>query len=145
VTLLLVATDASWLFDELVATLADSTTELQQVSDGHDLRKKVRDLGPDLVILDYQIGSMGGVASSLDLKLETDMGRIDPVPALLLCDRRADVFMARRARVDGWLVKPLQPLMVRRAVATLLAGERFEDDTDLPVSVVAPSAAVAQN
>ncbi len=137
-TLILVATDASWLFDELNASLGDSSTQLVQISDGAQLKRSVREMAPNLVILDYQIGSMGGVATSLDLKLETDMGRVDAVPTLLLCDRRADVFMAKRASVDGWLIKPLQPLMVRRAVKSLLAGERFEDDTDQPVTVPSP-------
>ena len=85
-----------------------------------------------------QIGTMGGVAVALDLRLEVDAGRLEAVPVLLLLDRRADVFLARRSGVEGWLVKPLDPLRVRRAVRAVLAGETWWDDTSLaPLDPVA--------
>ena len=57
---------------------------------------------------------------------------------LLLLDRRPDVFLARRAGAEGFLVKPIEPAKLRRAVRTLLDGGTFEDDAWRPVTVGAP-------
>ena len=62
---------------------------------------------PDLAVIDLQIGNMGGMAACLDLRLEDGAGRLAHVPVLMLLDRQADVFLARRSGADGWLVKPL--------------------------------------
>ena len=76
----------------------------------------------DLAIVDIQIGTMGGIAVALDLRLEADAGRLEPGPVLLVLDRRPDVFMARRSGAEGWILKPLDPIRLRKAVAALLAG-----------------------
>jgi len=89
----------------------------------------------DLVITDLQVGSMGGMAICLELRLEESGGRMPHVPILMLLDRRADVFLARRSTAEGWLVKPLDPLRIRKAVRTLLAGGTFHDETYKPPTV----------
>jgi DNA-binding response OmpR family regulator len=71
--------------------------------------------------------------------LEEGADRIDHVPVLMLLDRRADVFLARRSAADGWLVKPLDPIRLRRAVHALLAGDTYYDTTDLPTAAAVPS------
>ena len=53
---------------------------------------------------------MGGMATCMDLRLEESGGRLPHVPVLMLLDRRADVFLARRAGADGWVVKPLDSI-----------------------------------
>ena len=35
----------------------------------------------------------------------------------MLLDRRADVYLARRSGAEGWLIKPLDPLRLKRARA----------------------------
>ena len=82
---------------------------------------------PDLVVLDLQIGNMGGMATCLDLHLEAGAGRLPDVPVLMLLDRQADVFLARRSNADGWLVKPLDAFRLRRAVAALLDGQMYTE------------------
>ena len=47
------------------------------------------------------------------------------MPVLMLLDRRPDVFLARRSGAEGWLVKPLDPLRLRRAVTALLDGGTY--------------------
>ena len=65
----------------------------------------------DLVVTDLQIGSMGGLAIAMQLTLEAAAGLLDrPMPVLVLLDRRADTFLAKRTGVAGWLLKPLDPL-----------------------------------
>ena len=59
-------------------------------------------------------------------------------------DRRADVFLARRSLVEGWLLKPLDPIRLRRATRALLDGGTYHDDSyrPEPVMVQAPSSNV---
>ncbi len=75
-----------------------------------------------------QMGNMGGMAVCLELALEESYLDVDHVPVLMLLDRRPDVFLARRSGAEGWLVKPLDPLRLRRATAALLDGGTYADD-----------------
>ncbi len=54
----------------------------------------------------------------------------------MLLDRRPDIFLARRSGAEGWLVKPLDPLRLRRAVKVLLEDGSFFDDSYIPVPVL---------
>ena len=137
---ILVATDAAWLLDEIESVLSNADTTVRGVEHGVDVRQAVDENVPDLVILDLQIGNMGGMATCLDLRLEESGGRLPRVRVLMLLDRRADVFLARRSDVDGWLVKPVSPIRLRKAVGDLLAGRPYRDDAFLPnpVLVAAP-------
>jgi DNA-binding response OmpR family regulator len=130
----LVVTDASWILDEIEAAIGGPETTLRCVPAGLDLLPAVRTALPDLVVLDLQIGNMGGMAACLNLRLEEGAGRLGAVPVLMLLDRRPDVFLARRAEADGWLVKPLDAIRIRKAVTALLAGDRYEDPTGEPKS-----------
>jgi DNA-binding NarL/FixJ family response regulator len=131
---ILIASDAEWVIDEIRSALGTGDT-VRTVSEGRLVRPTVEERQPDLAVVDFQIGSMGGMAVAIDLRLEAGAGRIDPVPVLLLLDRRPDVFLARRSQVDGWLVKPLDPIRTRTAIRTLLAGGQFHDASHLPVGV----------
>lgn len=121
----LVATDADWVFDEVDAALGDAETTVHRVRTGAEVRPFVKEHEPDLVVLDLQIGNMGGIATCLDLRLEAGMGRLAEPVVLMLLDRQADVFLARRSEADGWLVKPLDSIRIRRAASTLLGGQTY--------------------
>ncbi len=141
---ILIATDADEVFDEVDASLSDEVTSLARVRAGRDVLAAVQQLQPDLVLLDLQIGNMGGVATSLGLRNEESFGRIDEQRIVLLLDRRADVFLARRSGADGWLIKPLNTLRLRRAVDAVLDGEDYTEGVDAPVlAPEGPSAATA--
>lgn len=88
-----------------------------------------------LVVLDLQVGNMGGMAACMDLRLEESAGRLPHVPVLMLLDRRADVFLARRSGAEGWVVKPLDPIRLRKAVRALLDGGVYHDASYRPVPV----------
>src|SRR5271154_4775905 len=96
---------------------------------GEKVRPAVEEDPPDLVITDLQVGNMGGMAICLDLHLEESGGRIPHVPVVILLDRRADVCLARRSAAEGWLVKPLDPLRIRRAVRAVLDDGTFYDES----------------
>ena len=118
----LVATDSDAVFDEVDAALGSDEVTVGRVRAGREVRPEVLRSQPDLVVLDLQIGSMGGVATCLDLRLEESGERLDPQRIVLLLDREADLFLARRSGADGWLVKPLDAGRLRRAAQAVLAG-----------------------
>ena len=140
----LIATDAESVFEGLRAVLDEAGTTLRWIRSGHDVRAALVARPSDLAIVDMQIGTMGGMAVAMDIRLEHDAGRLAACPVLLVLDRRADVFLARRSGVEGWLLKPLDAIRVRRAVAALVAGGHFHDGSYLPDPVAAafPSASV---
>src|SRR5580704_16799540 len=93
---ILIASDASWVWDEVGSVLANTDTTVHAVSTGAQVRAAFVEVDPDLVILDQQVGSMGAFAICYDLRLESGAGRAKPARLLILLDRRADVFLARR-------------------------------------------------
>jgi DNA-binding response OmpR family regulator len=136
---ILIASDGTWIPEEIGSVLAGSGTTVRAVRAGVDVLPAVLARAADLVILDLQIGNMGAMAVCVELRLEEGAGRADHVPVLMLLDRRADVYLARRSGADGWLLKPLDPIRLRRAADTLLRGDTYFDDSYLPVPVlVAP-------
>ena len=136
---ILVVTDAAWLLDDLRAAVGGPDTTLRSVRAGVDVLPAVQAKLPDLVVLDLQIGNMGGMATSMHLRLEEGAGRLGAVPVLMLLDRRPDVFLAKRSEADGWLIKPLDAIRIRKAVRALLDGGRYEDATQAPTASVTPA------
>ena len=118
-----VASDAKWVRDHVRAALCGPGFELIEVERGREVRDVVAERDPDLVVVDFQIANMGGIAVALDLRLEESGGRLPYVPVLLLLDREADRFLARRSTADAMLVKPIDAGTLRRTVKTLLAAE----------------------
>src|SRR3989454_6138420 len=124
---ILVASDAAWIRNQVRACLSGPDLTVREVSTGAEVVPAVQERTPDLAVIDLQIGNMGGMAACLDLRLEEGGGRLPHVPVLMLLDRRADVFLARRSQAEGWIVKPLEALRLRRAITTLLTGGAPED------------------
>jgi DNA-binding response OmpR family regulator len=118
-----VAADGKWIRDQVRTALASSATVVVEVTRGQDVRVAVAEHAPDLVVLDMQIGNMGGVASAIDLHLEADAGRVPDTRILLLLDREADRFLAKRAAADAELVKPLDAGTLRRTMKRLLGAD----------------------
>lgn len=119
----LLATDDDAVFAEVEAALVDESTSITRVRSGQAVAGAVAEATPDLVVLDLQIGNMGGIAACLHLHHEAGADRLPSVPVLMLLDRQADVFLARRSGADGWVVKPLDAFSLRRAATAVLEGE----------------------
>ncbi|MCC6226325.1 MAG: response regulator transcription factor [Microthrixaceae bacterium] len=128
---ILVATDSDAVFAELDAALGSSECELHRVQAGREVRSAVLERDPDLIVLDLQIGAMGGFAACLDLRHEQSADRLPPQRILLLIDREADDFLARRSGADGWILKPLDPIRLRRAATAVLEGIDWADAADV--------------
>ena len=134
-TTILVAADAQWVRDQVRSAFVGPGQEVVEVTRGQDVRDTFADIEPELVVLDLQIGNMGGVAVAIDLRLEESGGRLPHARILLLLDRRDDAFIARRADVDLTLVKPVDAGVLRRAAAPLLAAAAADAaDDDEPVT-----------
>ena len=116
----LLASDAQWVVDEVVAALGGPETSFTVCRNGRDVTAVVKARTPDLAILDLQSGSMGGIAVTMNLRLDESSGAVPYIPVLMLLDRTADVFLARRSGADGWLIKPLDALKICRAVDAIL-------------------------
>ncbi len=123
----------------MLSGLPDVT--IREVDSGAAAVAAVEEQEPDLLILDFQIGNMGAIAVTLELRLEESGDRLEHVPVLVLVDRRPDVFLVRRSDAEGWLVKPLDPIRLRKAATALLAGEMYYDDSYQPQPVLARPAA----
>jgi DNA-binding response OmpR family regulator len=138
---ILVAAEAAWIRDQVRTAFVGPDQRVLEVTRGQDVRKAVEDYAPDLVILDMQIANMGGIATTIDLRLEAGSGRLPDTKILLLLDREADRFLADRIEVDGVLVKPIDAGPLRRIAKQLLrepdsaasepAAEATDVDADL--------------
>jgi DNA-binding response OmpR family regulator len=134
---ILVAAEASWIRSQVLNAFVSPDQRVVEVERGQGVRAAVDEYDPSVVILDMQIGNMGGIAVALDLRLEAGEGRLPDVPILLLLDREADHFLAKRADVDATLVKPLDAGRLRRAVKQLQQIDRSER-TAVPSSLQDP-------
>ncbi|MGH9126015.1 MAG: response regulator [Acidimicrobiales bacterium] len=135
---ILVASDAEWVREQLKAVLGGPNTRVRTVSTGARILPAVRRRAADLVILDLQIGNMGAIAVCQDLRLEESGGRLDHVRVLMLLDRRADVFLARRSGAEGWVIRPLDPIRLRRATTAILEGGTYYDESFKPAPLLVP-------
>ena len=118
----LVAADAEWVRNQVRGAFVAPGQEVVEVTRGQEVKKAFAEHNPDLVILDAQIANMGGVAVAIELRLEESAGRCDHANILLLLDRSADEFVAKRADADATLVKPIDAGQLRRAAKRILAG-----------------------
>lgn len=126
-TVVLLATDSDQVFAEVDATLATDDCEVLRVRKGDEVLPVIEAKKPDLVILDMQIGSMGGIATCIAIRQEESSDRMDIVAVALLLDREADVFLAQQSEADGWLIKPLDSLRLGRMAKELLAGGDYTE------------------
>ena len=132
---MLVASDTTLVSENISAAVREAGLEVAEASTGQAVIAAAQADPPDLVVVDLQIGSMGGMAICMDLHLDESWGKIAHIPVLMLLDRRADVFLARRCAAEGWLIKPLDAVRVRRAVTTLLEGGTFHDESYQPLPI----------
>jgi DNA-binding response OmpR family regulator len=135
----LIASDSATVRSLVKESVPDPSAGVREVTRGVEVVPAIRDQTPDLLVIDLQIGKMGGMAVCQELHLESGVGRLPGVPILMLLDRRADVFLARRSHAEGWVVKPLDPIRLGRAMGEVLAGRRYDDESYKPPTVALPT------
>lgn len=116
----LIATDSNSIFEAVDSALSDDETIVIRVRAGQDVLPVLGVRRADLVLLDLQIGNMGGIATCIAIRQEQGFDRLYDVPVALLLDRDADRFLAEEADAEAWLVKPLNPIQIRKMASKLL-------------------------
>jgi DNA-binding response OmpR family regulator len=124
----LIAGDAPSVLNVVEAAIAGKDVQVRRISSGRGVLADVKATETDLVILDLQIGSMGGVAVSIQLAQEIEAGRLDHVPVLLLLDRDADRYLASISRSADSIVKPIDVFELRAATQALLSPQAEVSD-----------------
>lgn len=135
---ILLATDADWIVDEVTNALGAPGDTFTVCRDGRVVTDQIKERTPDLAICDLQVGSMGGMAITMALRLDESAGALPHVPVLMLVDRRADLHLARRCGAEGWLIKPLDALRLKRAAKSILAGDGYTEGLAADAAPVEP-------
>ena len=111
----LVVADANWVVNDVEAALGFGNWEIETLADPRLAASRVAETEPDVVIIDLQVHSMGGMAIVRAIRA---VFQDSPPPRMvLLLDRTADTFIARRAMADASVVKPFTASELRSAVA----------------------------
>jgi len=103
----LLVADASWVRNQVAAALSDSEIEVREITDPRTAVNEVIGFEPDVIIIDMQIGSMGGMAVARAVRETEYESHLADIPIVLLLDRAADAFLAKRASAHAWLTKPI--------------------------------------
>lgn len=115
----LVVTDDIWVINEVKAALSVGDWQIEQIEDPRSVTTRVEDSRVEVAIIDMQVGSMGGMAVVRALRQMVDP--MDRPRTVLLLDRSADTFLARRAGADASVRKPVNANELRSAVSGMLA------------------------
>ena len=120
---ILVVADEAWVVNDVRAALADSRYQVSVLGDPTDIAETYGEVGPDVVVLDLQVGSMGGMAGTREIRHAAARTGTDPAPVVVLLDREADSFLAKRAGATARIRKPFNGFELRDLIDTLAAGE----------------------
>jgi DNA-binding response OmpR family regulator len=118
----LLVADEAWIRNEAAAALSDPEMVVREVDDPRFAAQVADDFEPDVAVVDMQIASMGGMAVARALREAEYADDIPTTSIVLLLDRSADEFLARRAGADAWIVKPFTPQQLRAAIAGAAGG-----------------------
>ena len=121
-TQILLVADAAWVQNSVRAALTQTGLTIVDENDPTRVAGRAAELHPDAVLIDLQVGSMGGMAICRSLKEAASLAGEPAPPVVLLLDRRADAFLARRAAADAWVVKPFTPHELREALERAARG-----------------------
>ena len=102
----LVVADEAWARNEVHAAVTEPDVELIDHDDPTTAAATAVEAGVDAVIVDLQTKAMGGMAVTRAVRNATGSRETAGIPVVMLLDRSADVFLARRAGASAWVTKP---------------------------------------
>lgn len=102
----LVVADEPWARNEVHAALTAPDISLVDHTDPTTAADTATAGAFDAVICDLQVGSRGGMAVTRDLLERASLDGTRSIPVVLLLDRSADAFLAKRAGAAAWVTKP---------------------------------------
>ncbi|MFC8076110.1 response regulator [Streptomyces sp. NPDC057307] len=93
-----------------------------EAADGDEALRKVRELAPDVVLMDIRMPVMDGLDATRRI---TEDGGLDQVKVVMLTTFELDeyVFEALRSGASGFLVKDTEPEELLRAVRAVVDGD----------------------
>ena len=110
----LLVADAAWVVNEVKGALALGDWEVETLDDPRSVTDVITERSPEAVIVDLQVGSMGGMAVVRSIRQAFEGA--DRPRTVLLLDRSADDFIARRAGADARVLKPITASVLRSAL-----------------------------
>ena len=116
-TVLLIADD-DWVRNDVEAALSGPRRAITSVADPREVVQAAADAEPEVIVIDMQVGSMGGMAVVRACKDAIAAGLIGEAPLVLLLDRSADTFLADRSGADAWVTKPFTAQELRAVIPT---------------------------
>jgi DNA-binding response OmpR family regulator len=122
----LLIADATWVVNEVKASLSLEPWEIVELSDPSEVGAVAEEERPQVTIVDMQVGSMGGMAIIRAIR-----DALDPEERprmVLLLDRPADAFIARRAGADAHVLKPINTAELRQAVSPVAVYARSSEE-----------------
>lgn len=114
-SILLVA-DEPWVVNDVRAALADVRYAITTTADPRSVAAAATGTAPDVVLVDLQVGSMGGMAVTRSVRDAFSLAGSAAPPVILLLDRDADAFLAGRSGAAGWVRKPFGAAELRDAI-----------------------------
>jgi DNA-binding response OmpR family regulator len=111
----LLVADRQSVIEQVHAALASANVELIDHPDSDSAATTAYDKGVDVVLVDMQVGSMGAMAVTRDVRAKADNG--ESLPVTILLDREADAFLAGRSGARNWLLKDAPASELQAAIA----------------------------
>jgi len=93
-----------------------------EASDGEEAVRKVRELRPDIVLMDIRMPLLDGLAATRRITQDTALGEVKVV-VLTTFELDEYVFEAIRSGASGFLVKDTEPEELLRAVRAVVGGD----------------------
>lgn len=122
----LVVADGTWVTNEVRSALSVGSWQIEEISDPRTVVDRIEESRVDAVIIDLQVGSAGGMAVVRWIRQATDA--LTRPRMVMLLDRSADTFLARRAGADASVLKPFDASELRAALGVQpakVAGEQL--------------------
>jgi DNA-binding response OmpR family regulator len=124
----LVVADGSWVTNEVRSALSVGSWLIEEIDDPRRVTDRLEESSVDAVIIDMQVGSKGGMAVVRSIRQATEP--TDRPRMVLLLDRSADEFLARRAGADAAVLKPFDAPELREALARQPAAAAAGDEEE---------------
>jgi len=122
----LVVSDGAWVTNEVRAALSVGSWHIEETDDPRSVTERVQESRLDAVIIDMQVGSKGGMAVVRSIRQATDA--VNRPRTVLLLDRSADRFLARRAGADAAVLKPINAAELRSALGMTADVSRGDEE-----------------
>ncbi len=119
---ILLVADVSWVASGVRAALSEARFSIKVIDDPRAVAETVAASRPDVILIDFQVGSMGGMAVTRAVRDAAAADRVRRPAIVLLLDRDADAFLAGRSGADAWVRKPFSTDDLRRTIDSALEG-----------------------